>query len=232
MLKSRVAETDHGLTGESLTQMYDLMSRRLRDLGLMETGRIIGSGIDRGLVLEIGPGPDYSGLEWLKRAPEAKLQALEISADMIRIAMNNARQYGLESRVSYALGDAHLIPFADNTFDGAFSIYSLHEWADPGQVCDEIYRVLKPGASYCIYDIRRDVNELVKWLMLWLTRPSGIRSGLLASINAAYTVEEVHSLLRRTRLSRSMVLATPVGVSITGAKADQRAAHPLEAGFA
>ena len=57
MVKPRISETDHGITGEFNTRSYDLMMRRMRDRGWMETKLIIKEGISSGLALEVGPGP-------------------------------------------------------------------------------------------------------------------------------------------------------------------------------
>jgi hypothetical protein len=39
----------------------------MRDKGWMETDLILKLGIQHGLALEVGPGPGYLGLEWLKK---------------------------------------------------------------------------------------------------------------------------------------------------------------------
>jgi hypothetical protein len=70
MGKSRVVETDHGIQGEFVVQDYDKMMRYLRDKGWMETDHIINWGLDHGLAMEVGPGPGYLGLEWLKKLAE------------------------------------------------------------------------------------------------------------------------------------------------------------------
>lgn len=67
MTKSSVAETDHGIEGEFNVTMYDRMQRNFRDKGIMQTNNIIRSGLDHGSALEIGPGPGYLGLEWLRQ---------------------------------------------------------------------------------------------------------------------------------------------------------------------
>ena len=61
--------------------------------------KIIKAGINKGLALEIGPGPGYLGLEWLKKTSETRLIGIEISTDMIKIATRNSKQYQLEDRV-------------------------------------------------------------------------------------------------------------------------------------
>lgn len=216
MVKPRIAETDNGITGELITQAYDDMMRRLRDKGWLETKLIIGSGISSGLALEVGPGPGYLGLEWLKVTEGTTLRGLDISEDMIAIAERNAAEYGLVERVEYVKGDAYKMPFENDYFDAVFSNGSLHEWEHPEGILDEIARVLKPGGRYCVSDLRRDMNPLMKWLMWLFTKPKEIRPGLITSINAAYTKDEIEAMLLRTQLQGWQVNKNTIGLVISG----------------
>jgi len=220
MVKPRIIETDEGIQGEFDVQTYNSMMRSLRDRGWMETGHIIRSGIAHGLALEIGPGPGYRGLEWLKKTESTMLLAVEISPEMTKIAERNAREYGLEGRVKYVKGDAHQIPFDDNTFDGVFTNGSLHEWSQPIRVFDEVYRVLKPGAKCFISDMRRDMNPLVRRFMKLMVKPKEIRPGFISSMNASYTIDEIRSILNQSNLKESIVAKTFMGFEITGMKSE------------
>jgi ubiquinone/menaquinone biosynthesis C-methylase UbiE len=218
MVKPRIIETDEGIQGEFDVQTYNSMMRSLRDRGWMETDHIIRSGITHGSALEIGPGPGYLGLEWLKKTESTMLMAVEISPEMTKIAETNAREYGLEGRVKYVKGDAHQIPFDDNTFDGVFTNGSLHEWSQPVRVFDEVQRVLKPGAQYFISDMRRDMNPFVRRFMKLVVKPKEIRPGFESSINASYTTDEIRSILDQSKLKESVVVKTFMGLEITGVK--------------
>lgn len=59
-----------------------------------DTSLVLKAGIMQGLALEVGLGPGYLGLEWLKKTEGTRLKALEISPDMITIAERNAKEYG------------------------------------------------------------------------------------------------------------------------------------------
>ncbi|MBN1291889.1 MAG: class I SAM-dependent methyltransferase [Candidatus Latescibacteria bacterium] len=194
------------------------MQRRFRDKGWMETQQIIKSGIDHGLVLEIGPGPGYLGLEWLKNTNGTQLRGLDISPDMINRARHNTQEYNLESRVEYVESDSKTMPFADSMFDGVFSNGSLHEWSDPKDVSNEISRVLKPGGKYFISDLRRDIHPFVVWFMKVMTKPKEIKPGLITSINAAYTVDEITEILKESHLKNFTVGKDVMGLQITGFK--------------
>ena len=218
MVKPRIIETTEGIQGEFDVEMYDRMMRRMRDRGWLETRLILKAGIKEGMALEVGPGPGYLGLEWLKQATDATLKAVEISPNMITLAERNARDCGFEDRATYVTGDAQEIPFDDNLFDGVFTNGSLHEWAEPKRVFNEIHRVLKPGGKYCISDLRRDMHPFVEWFMKAVTKPKEMRPGLISSIRAAYTAEELQSILRESNFDTYTVNKGAMGLAITGQK--------------
>jgi len=218
MVKPRISETDGGITGELETRAYDKMMRRMRDKGWLETKSIMQAEISLGIVLEVGPGPGYLGLEWLKNTDGTILKGLDISEDMIAIAERNAAEYDLEDRVTYVQGDACVMPFEDDYFDGVFTNGSLHEWAHPEAIINEIARVLKTGGNYCISDLRRDMSSFIKWFMWFVTRPKEIRPGLLTSIQASYIVPEIESMLSKTQLKGWRVKGNIMGLVISGQK--------------
>jgi len=192
--------------------------RRLRDLGWLETGLIIKEGITSGLALEVGPGPGYLGLEWLKKTSGTRLNALDISEDMLALAEKNAAEYGLSGRVEYFKGDAGKMPFADGRFNAVFTNGSLHEWAHPEDIINEITRVLKPGGKYVISDMRRDTIAPIKWFLQMIVGNKEMRKGLVTSLNAAYTLPEIKKMLDRTDLKGWKVSQNPFGLVISGQK--------------
>ena len=218
MARPRVPETDQGIQGQLAVEVYDKMQRRLRDKGWIETQDVIKAGITCGLALEIGLGPGYLGLEWLKNTQATTLKGLDISADMIVIAQRNAADYQLSDRVQYVQSSGAKLPFEDGLFDGVFTASSLHEWSEPKKTFHEIWRVLKPGGKLFISDFRRDMFPLLKWCLWLVAKPTAIRPGLLTSINAAYTVDEVEALIRDTEFSSCEIASSPVGLRIVGTK--------------
>ena len=138
MARARVPETDQGIQGQLSVEIYDQMQRRLRDKGWIETQDVIKAGITYGLALEIGPGPGYLGLEWLKNTHATSLKGLDISADMIAIAQRNAAGYQLSDRVEYVKSSGAKLPFENELFDAVFTASSLHEWSQPEQTFNEM----------------------------------------------------------------------------------------------
>ena len=127
MTKPRKKETDEGIQDSFVVKHYDEMMRNSRNKGYIYTDEIIELGIGDGRALEIGPGPGYLGLEWLKNTGGTRLTGLDISAGMVKVAEKNALEYGLGDRAEYVVGNAMALPFDDGVFDAVFSNASLHE---------------------------------------------------------------------------------------------------------
>jgi ubiquinone/menaquinone biosynthesis C-methylase UbiE len=218
MKKNRIPETDSGIQGEFNVAVYDQFQRNMRDRGLIETKEIIRSGIDTGSALEIGSGPGYVGLEWLKQTAGTRLTALEISPDMIVIAKKNVREYGLKGRWEAVESSGAKIPLDEGLFDAVFSCGSLHEWSEPVKTLNELIRVLKPGGKFFIGDLRRDIWLPIRWFMKMICKPKQIRPGLTTSINAAYTPNEIPALLANSVVRDYHVKSNPFGITLTGRK--------------
>ncbi|WP_256080110.1 methyltransferase domain-containing protein [Massilia sp. YIM B04103] len=221
MLSERVPETDNGLQGVYIATEYDEMQRHIRDSGWLgeKIDLLLDCEVRAGSALEIGPGPGYFGLEWLKTVndPEARLTALDISDGMLDVARRNAAAYGLTARSEYVLGDCQRMPFPDNHFDVLFTHSSLHEWVDPVAVLSEVHRVLKPGGRYCVIDLRRDLSKEAIAFMRGNINIA-MRKGFANSVKAAYTSAELRSLLESTPLTGARVQDIELGLFITGVK--------------
>jgi ubiquinone/menaquinone biosynthesis C-methylase UbiE len=190
----------------------------MRDKGRMETDQILASGIREGNVLELGPGPGYLGLEWLSKTQNTRLTGIEISQNMIRLALQNAENYRLSERVTYRLGNAAQMPFEDQSFDAVFSNGSLHEWEHPGKIFNEIHRVLKPGGRLFISDLKRDLSFPVKCLFYSGAKPKEIREGLTSSLQAAYIKKELAEMIQNSDLAFAQIKSNLFGLTISGLK--------------
>jgi len=218
MTKPRIVETDSGIQGEFIVEVYDRMQRSMRDRGMMDTKAIVASGINGGHALEIGPGPGYLGLEWLKLTQNTTLCGAEISPDMVKLAEKNARDYGFEKRVTYVLGDAQKLLFEDNSFDAVFTCDSLHEWSEPLAILNEIHRVLKPGGRFFISDLRRDVCFPVRLFLYMVVKPRELLPGLKTSLAAAYVEDEVRAMFSGSAIRNFQITKNPIGIRIVGEK--------------
>lgn len=218
MVRERVVETNEGIQGEGDVADFDVMQRTMRDRGWIGTRAILAAGIGKGHALEVGPGPGYLGLEWLRNTEGTRLTGLEISAAMIETARKNAGEYGLEGRSEYVRGDGGRLPFGDGSFDAVFSNGSLHEWADPVATLRGMMRVLKPGGRLFVSDLRRDMAAPVR-AFLWISvKPPSMRPGLVTSLNASYTAVELRELLEKAGTAGGSVRTGPFGLTVRAVK--------------
>lgn len=89
-------------------------------------------------VLEVGCGTGVI-TEELDRTTPARVVGLDINPAMLTFT---TRQ---KSRVIYVQGDAHTLPFSDNSFDAVVCHYLLLWLADPVQGVREMARVVRPN---------------------------------------------------------------------------------------
>ena len=79
---------------------------------------------------------------------QGRVTALDLSADLLQIAEKRAQARSL-TNFKTQQGDAHSLPFADNSFDLATSRFGVMFFRDPEAALHELRRVLRPGARAC-----------------------------------------------------------------------------------
>jgi ubiquinone/menaquinone biosynthesis C-methylase UbiE len=180
----------------------------------------------RGEAVDLGCGPGQFAIELARRSPGLHVTGIDLSDEMLTQGRDNARRAGVAGRVSFRQGAAQQIPFPDASLDLVVSTLSLHHWSDPVVVLNEIARVLRPGGSFLVFDLRRDMAAPF-WLLLWfVTRvvmPAALRrvNEPLSSRDAAYTPQEAarlaaESLAAQSRLGGWRVTRGPVWLTIEG----------------
>ena len=174
-----------------------------------------------GEAADIGCGPGYLAIALARRAPGLRVTGVDLSDVMLVQAREEARAAGLAHRTDFRIGDNAALPFADAALDLVISTLSLHHWADPVTVLDEVARVLRPGGAFYIFDLRRDLTP-PPWLLLWFAtnvvvpRPLRYVGEPLGSRNAAYTPAEATALAETSKLTGWRVTAGPLWLTIEG----------------
>ena len=80
----------------------------------------------------------------------AKVTGIDYGRDNIKDAKRRSKSAGIE-KVNFRHADVLNIPYADNSFDFAFSNGVLHHTTDPMRGIQELVRVLKPGGKIWIF---------------------------------------------------------------------------------
>ena len=95
-------------------------------------------------VLDAGCGPGYDAIRMASVVGRTgRVTGIDLSERMIAIAGAKAEGTGLP--VSFRTGDVHKLPFPDASFDAVRIERTLQILDNPGQILDEMIRVLRPG---------------------------------------------------------------------------------------
>ena len=78
---------------------------------------------------------------------------------------------GLGERVSLRQGSALTMSFESDTFDGAYMLHVGMNIPDKRRLCAEVYRVLRPGAFFGIYDVMRIGDGELEYPVPWAETP-------------------------------------------------------------
>lgn len=100
-------------------------------------------------VLDLASGTGEPAITIAGRVGEqGQVTAFDLSADLLEIAQERARVRGFR-HFSTQQGDAHSLPFPDNSFDLVTSRFGVMFFRDPEQAIGEVRRVLRPAARAC-----------------------------------------------------------------------------------
>ena len=83
---------------------------------------------------------------------EGKVIGLDMTEEMIEKANNNNSKLGYRN-IEFHLGDIEQMPFENNLADVVVSNCVLNLVPDKQKAFSEIFRILKPGAHFCVSDI-------------------------------------------------------------------------------
>jgi len=106
-----------------------------------------------GRILDVASGPGVVAVALAATA--AEVVCLDATDAMLAKARARAEAAGL-TNMTFEVGDAESLPYADASFDGVATRLSLHHFAEPGRAVAEIHRVLKPGGRAVIVDVVAD----------------------------------------------------------------------------
>jgi ubiquinone/menaquinone biosynthesis C-methylase UbiE len=100
-------------------------------------------------VLDLASGTGEPAISLAQRVgPAGHVTAVDLSAELLAIATERARQRNLDN-FSSKQADAHELPFHDRTFDLITCRFGIMFFADPGKALTEAYRVLNAGRRAC-----------------------------------------------------------------------------------
>ncbi|WP_036377782.1 class I SAM-dependent methyltransferase [Mycolicibacterium austroafricanum] len=140
-------------------------------------------------VLELCGGTGYAARLLARLSPTTQIDSLDISPEMLAVGRRHLARHHIDN-VTLHEGDAAALPFGDNTFDVAMSVFGWHELPTDirHRAIDETRRVLRPGGQVIAIDL--DPPPTARWaygLYLRLAERPHARDVLGAGLADAFT---------------------------------------------
>src|SRR5699024_5894273 len=133
-----------------------------------------------------------------REMPEAEITCLDYSPEMLERA--KSRGEGL-AHVRFQQGDVGALPFGNSSFDIVLSLNGFHAFPDKEAAYREVFRVLKPGGTFCGCFYVKGEHKRTDWFVRhvyekagFFTPPYETASSLKARLNGMYTDVDMGNL--------------------------------------
>jgi len=172
-------------------------------------------------VLEIAPGPGYLAIE-LAKLTRCRMIGLDISRTFVRIANENAEKAGVD--VCFEQGDAADMPYPANAFSFIVCRAAFKNFARPLAALNEMHRVLKPGGTALIIDLRKDFSP--QELRNYVRGRGFVNAAVMELIfntmlkKRAYTQEGIKELAAQSQFRSGDLRLDPIGFELWLHKAE------------
>lgn len=223
-----------GIWGTLASRLYDRVVASGQDDLYRRMLAEVARGARGGDVLDLGCGPGHAALMFAAEHPSARVTGADASPEMVAIANRHAARAGIPN-VSFVVGDAQALPFADRSFDRVYSIASIKHWPRPEAGLAEIHRVLRPGGSVGIVEADRGARDeaVLAHARRWRFPPPAFTAPWFRAFIAGRSLDarEARELAKRSPLdavSMDILPDLPFFVIRAERRADEpRASRPL-----
>jgi 2-polyprenyl-3-methyl-5-hydroxy-6-metoxy-1,4-benzoquinol methylase len=157
-----------------------------------------------GRMIDLGCGPADISIRFARAFPDATIVGVDASGAMLEFGRRHIAQAGLESRITL---EKRLLPdpaMATRSFDAVVCNSLLHHIADPLTLWGTVKACAKPGSPVFVVDLLRPSDEETAIRLVdrhAADAPSVLRRDFLASLHAAYTLDEVRGQLVKAGLA-------------------------------
>jgi ubiquinone/menaquinone biosynthesis C-methylase UbiE len=127
-------------------------------------------------VLEVGSSAGQH-LPWSASRQHERYVCLDLDPLASRLSPQQSAFLSSFRNLHFVAGDAHRLPFADESFDRVVSTCLLHHLSDAEQALFEIRRVLRPGGEFGV-EMPTDPGVLNRIVKAAITYPSMKRLGV------------------------------------------------------
>ena len=210
-----------------VSRMFGRISRRYDLLNTVMTGGMhyawrrmaayaaVGSGLD-GVALDVACGTGDFAFDLVRKQNIEHVVGLDFVPEMLTLAGGKAVRQNLSARTTFTVGDAHALPFTDDSFVCATVGFGVRNFIDVPRALREMARVVMPGGRVVVLEIvRMEGKGLRSRLLPWcFQKAAPILGAILAGDGEAYSYlpQSVDEFLSARQLAEVMERAGLVNV--------------------
>ena len=169
-----------------------------------------------GVALDVATGTGDFAFDLALRPEVKSVVGLDFTREMMEFGLPKAESRGVRDSVSFAEGDAHDLPFPDNSFICATVGFGIRNFIDTPRALSEMARVVKPGGRVVSLEIVRQdgkgpISRLARFHFRYITPWIG---SALAGDREAYTYlpQSAQGFMSASELAEAMEMA---GLDVT-----------------
>lgn len=117
-------------------------------------------------VLDVGSGLGGPA-RFLAATHGLKIVGIDLTPDYVAVAQELTRRCGLADRVRFLTADATDLPFPPASFAAAYTQHVAMNIEDKQALYADVARVLRPGATFVVYDILKGPGGPVRYPTPW-----------------------------------------------------------------
>ena len=162
----------------------------------------------RGAALDVATGTGDFAFDLARRPETTAVMGLDFTREMMELGLPKARRQGVESKVSFTEGDAHDLPFPDDSFICATVGFGIRNFIDVPRALGEMARVVVPGGRVVSLEIVRQdgrdpISQMARFHFRYVTPWLG---AALAGDREAYTYlpQSAQSFMSAPELTQAM----------------------------
>ncbi len=162
-------------------------------------------------ILDLGTGTAQIPIELCRRAPGARVTAVDLAAEMLQVAKINVQSASLADRIRLERIDAKRLPYRDGQFAAVISNSIVHHIPEPAGALAEAVRVVRAGGLVFIRDLLRPPDDaMVRRLVETYAAGCNVHQRKMFddSLRAALNLDEIRALVADLGFAPESVQAT------------------------
>lgn len=138
--------------------------------GRVATGNFLGqlSFSDQSHVLDVGCGLGGAS-RFVANNYGSRVTGIDLTEEYIETGKTLCAWVKLDTHITLHQGSALSMPFPDETFDGGYMMHVGMNIEDKSRLFAEVHRVLRPGATFGVYDVMRLEDGELAYPVPWAT---------------------------------------------------------------